>query len=113
MGDRKQYYIYVMKDGDNMRKMGISVQQAKKIRADKGLDETKLQKIRVKRGLSQSGLAKKSGVSVRAIQMYEQQERLIDNAKLITICNLCVALNCKLVDILEDKETIAKLQATK
>lgn len=95
-------------------KRGISVEQAKRIRAEKGLkDETKLQKIRVSKGLSQGKLAKLSGVATRTIQHYERGVRDIDRAKLDTICDLCSALGCKIEDILENEETIAKLRATK
>ena len=83
---------------------GISPQQAQEIRAQKGLEETKLQKIRVERNLSQKQLSVISGVSMRAIQCYEQQTRAIENAKLETLINLSVALGCKIGDILEDEK---------
>lgn len=86
---------------------GITIEQAKKIRDEKGLEETKLQKIRVERNLSQKQLSVISGVSLRAIQCYEQQTRVIENAKLETLINLSVALGCKIGDILED-EAIAE-----
>lgn len=94
------------------KKRGMTPIQASKIRVKKNLEETKLQKIRVKRGLSQSELAEISGIPLRSLQEYEQQ-RTIDNAKLNTLCKLCIALNCKLEDILESKELIAKLKITK
>lgn len=95
-------------------KRGITVEQAKRIRAEKGLkDETKLQKIRVSKGLSQAQLAKLSGVATRTIQHYERGVRDIDGAKLNTLCGLCLALGCKIEDILENAETIEKLRATK
>ena len=95
-------------------KRGITVEQAKRIRAEKGLiDETKLQKVRVSRGLSQGQLAKRSGVATRTIQHYEQRVRDIDGAKLKTLCGLCLVLGCKIEDILENEETIKMLRATK
>ena len=97
-----------------MNNRGITVGQAKLIREKRGLtDETKLQKIRVSKGLSQGQLAKLAGVAVRTIQHYERGVRDIDGAKLDTICKLCLALGCKIEDILENEETIAKLRATK
>ena len=97
-----------------VNKRGITVETAKRIRAENGLkDETKLQKIRVSKGLSQGQLAKLSGVATRTIQHYERGVRAIDGAKLINICNLCLALGCKIEDILENEETIVKLRATK
>lgn len=96
-----------------MVKTGITPQIAKKIREEKGLEDTKLQELRVKRGMSQRELAEKADMKIRAIQIYEQRSRDIDSAKLITLCKLCLALDCKLEDILEDEETIEKLRATK
>lgn len=95
-------------------KRGITVETAKRIRAENGLkDETKLQKVRVSKGLSQGQLAKLSGVATRTIQHYERGVRDIDRAKLETMCNLCSALECKIEDILENEETIKKFRATK
>lgn len=92
---------------------GITVQQAKEIREEKGVEETKLQKVRVARGVSQGQLSKLSGVATRTIQHYEQRVRPIDGARLNALCKLCLALNCKIEDILEDEELINKLRATK
>lgn len=96
-----------------MVKRGITPQQAKKIRDEKGIEETKLEKLRVKKGLSQSSLAAISGVTKRAIQTYEQQSRPIDRARLDTLCRLCLALDCKIEDIIEDKELIEKYRLSK
>lgn len=92
---------------------GPSVQQARKIRAEKGLPETKLMQMRIERGLSQQGLAEKSGVSARAIRSYEQFVRPIEKAQLQTICALCLALDCKLEDIIESEELITQLKEIK
>ena len=58
--------------------------------------------------MSQSGLAKKSGIKLRAIQCYEQRTRDIDGARLGTLLDLCLALNCTIRDVLEDEENIRK-----
>ena len=92
---------------------GITPQIARKIRAEKGLKETKLYKTRVEKGLSQNKLAEISGVSARTIKSFEQGENPIDGAKLETLVNLCVALNCRFEDIIESKELIEKLNAVK
>ena len=92
-------------------KRGITVEQAKRIRAEKGIKDTKLQRVRVSRGLSQIELAERSGVPVRSLPRYEQGIRPIDNAKLQTICKLCIALYCKFEYILENEETIKMLRA--
>ena len=96
-----------------MGQRGMNPQQYAEIRKAKGIKPTKLQKIRVKKGLSQSELSTLSGVSVRRIQSYEQKKNAIENARIETICNLCIALNCKIEDLLENKELIGKFRMTK
>ena len=63
--------------------------------------ETKLKRVREAAGLSQSELAKKSGVSLRSIQMYEQRNNDIDKAQGHTLYKLSVALGCDIEDLLE------------
>ena len=87
---------------------GMTPEQAKKIREQRGLKETKLQKFRVAKGLSQRELSVISGVSSRAIKSYEQQERNINKAQLNILCDLAIALNCKISDILEDETLIER-----
>lgn len=93
-----------------MGKRGMKPYQATQLKVEKGIKLTKLQKIRVKRNLSQSELSALSGLSVRRIQHYEQVEKSVENARLDTLLNLCVALNCKLEDIIESKSLIDKLR---
>ncbi len=93
-----------------MSRRGITPYQAQQIREQKGLEDTKLLKLRLSKGLSQRELAELSGVSERAIKCYEQQTRPIENAKLHTLYKLCIALGCKIEDILENKEMIAEWQ---
>ena len=93
--------------------MAISVQQMRKVRAEKELPESKLMQMRIKRGMTQQELAKKSGVRLRTICCYEQFQSPIESAKLQTLCNLCLALDCRLEHILESKEVIKKLKAVK
>lgn len=97
-----------------MRKRGITPEQAKKIREAKGLRDTKLQKLRTEKGLSQNELSVISGITRRTLQAYEQNsERKIDNARLEALCDLCIALDCKIEDILEDKSLISKYRLVK
>ena len=42
--------------------------------------------------------------------MYEQGAKLIDNAKLQTILKICLALSCKIEDIIEDENIIKMLK---
>lgn len=71
---------------------------------------TRLKALRVKSGLTQREVAEKSGVSTPIYSGYEQGSRSIDGAKLITLLNICNALECRLGDILEDQETLAALE---
>ena len=68
---------------------------------------SKLQAARLANGLSQSQLA---GINSRVLQNYEQGVRDLSGAKLATLLKICLALNCKLVDILPDGETTALLE---
>ena len=62
---------------------------------------TNLKKIREKNNLSQAELARKSGISKRVIQHYEQQERDINNAAAKKVFILSKVLNCSMQDLLE------------
>lgn len=95
-----------------MKKKGISPQQAMVIREQKDIEKTKLQEARVKRGISQGELADATGVPKKTIQGYEQKRLHIDSAKLNTLCDISLALNCKVEDILESEELIEKLRKT-
>ena len=92
---------------------GITPHQAQKIRAARGLKDSKLTKFRLKKGYSQNDLSKISGVTKRAIQAYEQGTRPIEGARLDSLCNLCQALDCKIEDIIEDGDMIEKYKAVK
>lgn len=85
------------------KKRGMTPIQASKLRAEKGIEESKLQKLRVAKDMSQSDLADISGVPFRRIQYYEQYKGTIDSARLETLCALSAALGCKIEDMLESK----------
>lgn len=61
-----------------------------------------LRRIREYNSLSQSELAKKSGVNLRNIQMYEQRVNNIDKAQANILFKLARALNCNIDDLLEN-----------
>lgn len=63
--------------------------------------QTFLARMRKKRGMSQSELAKKSNVSIRSIQLYEQRKNNINNAQYNNLKDIASVLNCEIVDILE------------
>lgn len=70
----------------------------------------KLKELRQARGLSQSQLAEKTGINVRTIQHYEQGSKIFDHARIDTILKVCIALNCKLEDVIENQEYIDLLK---
>ena len=71
---------------------------------------SRLQNTRLAAGLSQSQLAAATGLNVRTLQCYEQGAKDINNAKLATLLKLCLALDCKLGDILTDEATVKLLE---
>lgn len=66
----------------------------------------KLKEMRQSRGLSQSQLAEKTGINVRTIQHYEQGSKNFDHARIDTILKICLALNCKLEDVIENQQYV-------
>lgn len=66
----------------------------------------KLKAWRQAKGLSQSQLAEKTGINLRTIQHYEQGSKNFDHARIDTIMRACIALDCRLDDILENPEYI-------
>lgn len=69
---------------------------------------TNLQIIRNRVGISQGELSKKSGVSVRMIQHYEQGSKNIDGAKIETLAALSIALGCGIREIMEDPRKVLR-----
>ena len=71
---------------------------------------SKLKEMRTARGLSQSQLAKKAGVNYRAYQCYEQGTASFDRVHMDTILKICLALECKMEDVLTDPELLELLK---
>lgn len=71
---------------------------------------SRLQQTRQAHDLSQSQLATAAGINPRMIQYYEQGANDLSGAKLATLLKICLALNCKLEDILPDRETVELLE---
>lgn len=87
---------------------------AEQVRLKKGLDKgTKLRRMRVQKGYSQSELSAISGVPIQTLRRYEQSAAPINNAKLKTLCALCIALSCQIEDVIESEELLHKYRATK
>lgn len=64
--------------------------------------ETNLKMLRKLNNLSQSELARKSGVSLRNIQLYEQRVNDIDKAQSQTLFKLASVLRCSIEELLEN-----------
>ena len=69
-----------------------------------------IKKVRIEKQLTQQQVADASGVKVGVLRHYEQGSKNIDTAKLETLLNICGALGCNLVDILEDEKLKEKLK---
>ena len=69
--------------------------------------------MRQSRGLSQSQLAEKTGINVRTIQHYEQGSKNFDHARIDTILKCCIALNCKLEDLIENEDYVELIDKMK
>ena len=63
--------------------------------------ETNLKRIRTAYGITQAELAKRSGVSLRSIQMYEQRHKDINKASVETVLSLAKVLGCTIEDLIE------------
>lgn len=60
--------------------------------------------------MTQKELAEKSGVEIQSLMCYESGKRKLDNAKLEIILKICIALKCKLKDIIEDENIKSMLE---
>ncbi len=63
--------------------------------------ETNLKRIRTAYGCSQAKLAKKSGVGLRSIQLYEQRQKDINKASAESLYRISRVLGCVMEDLLE------------
>lgn len=63
-----------------------------------------LQEIRKQKGLSQKKLGELSNVNYRTIQFYEQGSKDINGARLKTLLDLSIVLDCKVSQLLTDEE---------
>ncbi|MBQ7769505.1 MAG: helix-turn-helix transcriptional regulator [Oscillospiraceae bacterium] len=63
--------------------------------------DTNLKRIRTAYGCTQAELAKRSGVSLRSIQMYEQRNKDINKASVETVYSLAKVLGCTIEDLIE------------
>lgn len=106
---RKYSDIFNVISFENMQKMYYTLHEADITKfveiADKLMKEhfpeTNLKRIRTSYGCTQAELAKRSGVSLRSIQMYEQRNKDINKASVETIHSLSKVLGCSIEDLIE------------
>lgn len=67
---------------------------------------TKLKAMRVRSGLTQREVVERTGINAQTYSQYEQGVKNFNAARLGVILNVCVALGCKLEDVIEDKELL-------
>lgn len=72
-----------------------------------------LKDVRQDKGLSQSQLGEKSGVNTRMIQYYEQGSKDINGARLSTLIDLAMALECSVADLITDDKLKEKMKHVK
>lgn len=107
-------YVGRLKGGRLLGKRGMNPKQAEDLRIRQGIDRgTNLRIKRVEKGWSQSELANISGVNIKTLRLYEQREEPLNSAKLKTLCALCIALGCRIEDILESEELKEKYRIVK
>lgn len=63
--------------------------------------DTNLKRIRISYGCTQAELAKRSGVTLRSIQMYEQRRKDINKASVETLYRIAKVLGCTIEDLIE------------
>ena len=63
--------------------------------------DTNLKRFRSSYGCTQSELARRSGVSLRSIQMYEQRKKDINKANAIALYSISKVLGCSMESLIE------------
>lgn len=72
---------------------------------------SKLKEMRQKASLTQLQLAETTGLNLRTIQHYEQGSKEFDHARLDTILKVCLALNCKMEDVIQNEDYLVLIKA--
>ena len=107
--DRKYSEIFQALSFSDMQKLYSSLHEADISKfvetADKLVKEhfadTNLKRIRTSYGCTQAELARRSGVGLRSIQMYEQRNKDINHASVEAIYRLSKVLGCTVEDLIE------------
>ena len=90
--------------------MSINAKQAAELNEQRNIVLTNLAKKRVEKNMSQRNLAVICGISSRTIQLLEQRTKNIEEMPLSDLIDICLALDCSIIDILESADSIQKLQ---
>lgn len=85
---------------------GAATTPEKKTRGPRHKAKTKLKALRVASGRTQLEVAEKAGLNFRTYQYYEQGNKPIEGAKLEVLIKICLTLNCKLDEIIDDPELV-------
>ena len=107
--NRKFSDIFKVVSYENLEKMYYTLHEADISKFADTLDElikkhftdTNLKRLRTVYGCSQAELAKRAGVSLRSVQMYEQRNKDINKASVETVSRLAKALGCSIEDLIE------------
>lgn len=94
--DELQKMYYTLHEADISKFADIADERMKEL-----YPETNLKRIRTIYGCTQAELAKKSGVSLRSIQMYEQRNKDINKANADTLYRISKVLGCSMEDLSE------------
>ena len=85
---------------------GAATTPEKKTRGPRHKAKTKLKALRVNSGLTQLEVSEKAGLNFRTYQYYEQGNKPIEGAKIEVLIKICLALKCKLDEIIDDPELV-------
>lgn len=94
--DELQKMYYTLHEADISKFVDTADERIKEV-----YPETNLKRIRMAYGCTQAELAKKSGVSLRSIQMYEQRNKDINKANADTLYRISKVLGCSMEDLME------------
>lgn len=107
--DKRYSDIFTVISFEDLQKMYYSLHEADitkfvdivDSRMKEYFSEINLKRVRTAYGLTQAELSKRSGVSLRSIQMYEQRNKNINKASADTIYRLAKVLGCTMEDLIE------------
>lgn len=90
--------MYILHEADNSK----FVESADAIiRRNKEARKSKLHTIRKARGFTQQQLSEASGVALRMVQLYEQQQNDLSKAQVNVVISLAKALGCEVEDLID------------